>query len=280
MSFTDSQAEGVQPSEGQGADSGGNPAYAEYLDRIPNEARGVAEEAFKAWDQNVQQRFTSAAEAQKGWEPYEQAGVKQYDPEVVQQAIQLYQAAQDPQSFHQWVNGEYAQHYGIEAQQAPEQQGVSFDEFGGGFDPQALEQMLSSKLSPLEQQIQQFHEWRQQQEQQGAEQQAQQFISGQIAELKQKHADVFKDTSDFGPDKMLDRFASAYIETDPQNAIPRGFQDYLNFRNQIEKGTLEGKLNQPKPPEGGGQVNTQAPSMDRNQRMAEAMRMLRESTTS
>ena len=55
------QSGSVQP-EGQGEGASSNPIYAEYLDRITDpEARGIAEEGFKAFDASASKKFNEAA---------------------------------------------------------------------------------------------------------------------------------------------------------------------------------------------------------------------------
>ena len=40
----------------------GQSPYHDYLERIPEDARGVAEEAFRAWDANTTRQFQEAAQ--------------------------------------------------------------------------------------------------------------------------------------------------------------------------------------------------------------------------
>lgn len=255
MSFTDPNADPVQP-EGQGGEGqGGNPAYADYLNRIPEEARGAAEEAFKAWDANTTQKFQEASEFRKSWEPYEQAGVNQYDPEAVQWALQFMQASQqNPQSIQSWYEA-YAKEHGLTQAEAQQQQPEpTLDEYGS-YDAQGLKSLLEQQLNPIQQEIQAMAQYREQQEQQARDMEAKSFIDNQMSELKSKHPDDFKDNSDYGPEKMIDRFAARYIETDPMNAVPRAFADYQAFRNEIQKTSWQSAADRPAPAESGGMPN-------------------------
>lgn len=257
MSFTDpSNADPVQP-EGQGGEGTSNAPYAEYLDRIPQELRDQVEPVFRDWDGQVTRRFQESSEQRKAWEPYEQVGVNQHDPQAVQWALQFMEASQqNPQAIQQWYEA-YAKENGLQAAQpeTPQQpQDLTLDEYGG-YDANALKTLLEQQLSPIQQEIQAMAQYREQQEQAARDQEAQQFVSNQLDELKAKHPDDFKDSSEWGPEKMIDRFAARYIETDPYNAVPRAFADYQAFRNEIQKSSWQNAADRPAPAEGGGMPN-------------------------
>lgn len=257
MSYTD-PTDAVQPDEGQGDGGTGNPAYAEYLSRIPEEARGVAEEAFRDWDARTTQRFQEASEFRKSWEPYQETGVNRYDPEAVQWALSLMDVAQsDPEGFKRWYEEEYATEHGLQTappqQQTPEYQ--TLDEFGGYQDTQAFKSELQSALAPIQNQLEGLTRFREQAEQQQAQAEAERYLQGQLSELKDKHPDAFKDTGPYGAEQMVGRLQSQYIETDPLNAVPRAFADYQAIVGQIEKNALQPKLGSAPPALGGGAIN-------------------------
>jgi hypothetical protein len=254
VSFTDPSA-GVEP-EGQGDEGAGNPAYAEYLTRIPEEARGAAEEAFRDWDARTTQRFQEAAELRKTWEPYQEAGVNRYDPAAVQWALSFMEASQaNPQAVKDWYET-YAKENGLQsaAPPAPTAEYPVPDEFGG-YQDQGLETALKSALEPIQTQLEGLTRFREQAEAQQAEADAKQFIDGQLAELRDKHPDSFKDTGPYGAEQMVNRLLPHYIDTDPLNAVPRAFADYQAIVGQIEKNALQPKVDAAPPPVGGGAIN-------------------------
>lgn len=280
MSFNDSQADDVQPQEGQGEDGGGgNPAWASYLDRIPEEARGPAQEAFQEWDSNYQRTTQEAADYRRQWEPYEQAGVRNMDPEQVQYALQLAEAAQNPQAFHAWVNSEYAQHHGIQPpQQAQPQQDVPFvDEFGAQqFDPKQIEAMLDQRLAPVVQALQGVDQWRSQYDQKAQEAQIQSWIDNAHEALASKAGDRYdRERAEFEASKYIDQLGANVTAQDVQSAFERGWGDWQKVVSSIEKQVLQSKADQPKPPEGGGVAATTDQPMDAKARMAAAMEMIR-----
>lgn len=232
--------EGVQP-EGQGAATGDAP-YQEYLDRIPEQVRGEVEPVFKDWDSNVTKRFQEQAQYRSQWEPYEQAGISQYNPQELQQLVEFANAIQDPEWFRTWL-----QEQAVETGAFPQ---------GPGEEPvvdPALEQLLQQHLTPLQHQLQEQQSWQQQQEERLALEAAAQHIEQQFAGLREKHGDF-----DQGKVEM---FASKYLHDDPHNAIDRGFADYQAFIGQIERGLLTTKLGHPASPEmgGGPAANTPGP---------------------
>lgn len=253
MSFADQDAN-VQP-EGQGGGGGGAP-YQEFLDRIQDEeARGIAEEGFKSFDANVARKFSEHASYRKQWEPYDQMGLREQDPQIVAWAMQLAQAAQaDPQAFHQWVNGEYAQQYGLGQQQQA-------DEYGGFEDPnQQILQRLEQMEGQLQGYIQGVDGRFEQQAQQVAQQEALRGIEAQIAEIEQK---AQKDGVEFNRD-ALEMVLPHFTETaqsleELESAVPRAWDALQGLLNKREQQAFSGKLNAGRAPEGTGMPDVTPP---------------------
>jgi hypothetical protein len=252
VSLTDPPVDDTQP-EGQGdVGESGNPVYAEYLDRIPEDAREVAEEAFRDWDTRTQQRFQEAADFRKQWEPLAQTGISDLSAEEVAWLVQFRGALEDPQVMQQWWNG-YAEQNGLAA--APPEQQQTLDEYGGYQDQAAIEALVEQRLGPVVQALEQFNERFVQQDQQAAEAQAMQYIEGQLAELEQKHG------ADFNRE-MVELFTTRHIDADPMNAVPKAWADWQKVRNGIEKAAMQPKLEAPPPAEGGGVPDTMPPKLD------------------
>jgi hypothetical protein len=117
-SFSQQQAPPtVQPT------SNSNPAYAEYLNKIPEGFRGVVEPIFKEWDQGVARRFE---QVHSRYEPYKPFVESQTDPSQMREALSLYQLmAQDPQRIYDALG----QHLGV-----GQGQGQALDEPEEEFD--------------------------------------------------------------------------------------------------------------------------------------------------
>ena len=255
MSYTDPSADVVQP-EGQG-DEGevGSPPYADYLTRIPEEARGAAEEAFKDWDARTTQRFQEAADLRKTWEPYQEAGVNRYDPQAVQWALNFMEASQaNPGAVKEWYE-QYATENGLQSAEPPPDPTAEYQPYDEYGNQQGFEQALQSALGPIQSQLEGLTQFQQQAEQQAAEAEAMQYVDGQLSELRDRHPDAFKDTGPYGAEQMVTRLLPHYIDTDPLNAVPRAFDDYRAIVGQIEKNALQPKVDAAPPALGGGAIN-------------------------
>lgn len=248
MSVTDPTADPAQP-EGQGGEASGGSPWESYLDRFPEEVRDTAADAFREMEGNATKRFQEHSEYRKSWEPYEQLGVNQQDPQALQWALQLAELAQgDPQGFKQWYEG-YAQQNGLQAN-AVEDQPAGVDEFNYQDPQQQLESLLEQRLSPFQQQLEQISSRFEQQEEQARQQEASQFIEGQLAELAKTHGDEFDR-------EAVELFLPHFVEQartaeDLKRAVPQAFEMFQTQRNKWQKAAFQSKVDAPAPAEGGG----------------------------
>lgn len=244
----DQYDDGVQPNQGQGA-AGGDSPYGEYLNRIPEDARSEAEAAFKQWDADTTKKFQDAAEYKRSWEPFEQMGVQKRDPNEVEWAMQFVDALQNPTTIKEWYDT-YAQQHGLAAQndQADDQEYL---------DPSmqsALEKMLQSHVGPVASQLAEITQWREAQEQQAREAEAMSNLRSQLDELKSQHGADFNEP-------MVEKLLPQYIESDPQHAVQRAWEDWQAIRNQIEQQAISGKANQPAGAVSGGTADGSPPDI-------------------
>jgi len=101
---------GQQESQGQG----GNPAWQEFLDVVPQELHHQVTPLLEKWDKGVQDRFQKVHSTYEPWKPLVDAGV---DPEHASFGVQFLDYLQEnPQDAYNMI-GEY---YGISAKQAQE----------------------------------------------------------------------------------------------------------------------------------------------------------------
>ena len=237
--MSDDTVDPVQP-EGQGGETTDAP-YAEYLSRIPEDARQHVEPVFKEWDSNVTRRFQEASEYRKAWEPFEQTGINQLPPQEVQELMQFRQmVAENPQAVQQWFNN-YAQQAGLTPAEQKELEQEAFVDP----DVQALvEQQLQQRLSPYEQKFQQFEQFMSRQQEQASLQHGQAEVDRQLSELKAKHPDA--NVEEFEP------YVGKYVDSDPTHAIERGYSDYMALVAKIEKQMVKSKSEQPDAAESGG----------------------------
>jgi len=229
----------VQPPEGQG-----ETPYAQYLERITDdEARLVAEEAFREWDAGTTKRFQESSEYRKQWEPYEQLGVNKQDPGTVEWALQFAQVAQDnPAAIQEWFQ-EYAQQHNL----TPAEKAAAEQDWVDPSVQQLVEQQLQAALNPYASQLAELAQWRDSQEQSRAQQEAAAQIESQLESIKSQHPDDFNR-------EMIDKFIPAHMD-DPQNAVNLAFKDWQMVRAQIERETLQGKADMPPGAVSGGSGN-------------------------
>lgn len=248
MFETDSTADNVQPDEGQGSEgtSGGSP-YADYLSRIPEEYRGEVEPVFQDWDRNVTRRFQEASEYRKQWEPYE--SLREQDPQYWQEARAFAEAARnDPAALREWLDQNHGR------PEAPQPAQPEADPYAP-YDPNAeLKQLLESQLSPLQEQLQGLTQWQQQQIEQAQLREAQRSADSAIDDLMQKHQDAIPEPLRENFKEIISRFSLPFAEEggSAAQAVERGWQEYQQMVNQIEKATLQAKVDAPAPAEGGG----------------------------
>lgn len=259
MSFTDPSAEPAQPEEGQGEEASGGSPWESYLDRIPEDARDVASEAFRDMEANATKKFQEHSEFRKQWEPLAQTGVNDLSPEEVSWLVQFRGALEDPQIMQQWWEG-YARENGLTVAEA-QAQAEATDDFGFQDPQQQLEKLLEERLGPLSKQLESFSSRFEQQDQQTALAEAGRTIDRQVAALEKEHNNGTK--FDDETRELVDVFASRYIESDPMNAINRGWTDLQKLRNDVEKQALQGKVNQPAPAESGGIPDVNPPEHKR-----------------
>jgi len=250
VSITDPQADDAQPQEGQGSEASGGSPWESLLSRFPDDVRDQAAEAFREQEANANKRFEEHASFRKQWEPLANTGVDQLSAEEVAWLVQFRGALEDPQTMQQWWDG-YAQQNGLNQPQEPEAQPL--DDFGFQ-DPAQLQQLIDQATGPLKQQLEQMQARAEEQDRQQAESQAHQYIDGQLKELESKHGKEFNR-------EMAELFASKYIDSDPLNAVPRGWADFEQARNAIEKQALQPKVDAPAPAEGGGVPDTSPDKM-------------------
>lgn len=153
------QADDVQPDQGQGVDASqsqvqpdgqGQGAFSTGLydlSTVPDEYRSHVEQIAKDIDRNAQAKFREAADYRKQWQPYEELGLVDQDPEQIRQLIELSQLLGDESTAQDAVLA-LAQRVGLEVE------GYD-DEPEGEPDPNAELRAMVESLSQAESQRQQ-----------------------------------------------------------------------------------------------------------------------------
>lgn len=131
---TEGQAsEGTQSFESNGVEqSGGNPAWADILNTLPDAYHDVVRPKLEDWDRGVQDRFTKQAET---YNPYKSIIEQKIAPDELMAAYQFsQQVEQDPVAMYERL-GAYLQQQGYTPQQAAQAvQDAAEDNGDAGFE--------------------------------------------------------------------------------------------------------------------------------------------------
>jgi hypothetical protein len=226
----------VQPDSGQGAAEAGSGLY--DLSSVPEHLRPTVEPILKGFDANVTRKFQEHSEFRKGYEPYEQLGIRDVDPDELRDLLEFRQIAQDPDKFRAWYQ-EIGPHVlgedGDDDLDGAEDLGQGD---GGGQSPD----VSSLVEKAVQQALQPFMAERQQAEHEKAVQQELQAISAEMDALEQQHGKFNRD--------RVSQLALSYGD-DPKS-IEKAFADYQDLINEAKRGFVEGRLEQPVTPNQGG----------------------------
>jgi hypothetical protein len=208
------------------------------LNSVDPEYREQFAPHLKAVQSKVEKQFRDHAELRKGWEPYEELGLRDMDPTAVKQLIDFASMANDPEQFDSWLKT------------AAEERGL-FNGNGAGDDDLSVEEL--EELSPekikeiVAEQIKPLQDSQQQQVQAQAVAEAEQGIEDALGQIRKDNPDLPENAED-----AIVKLAYAYAEEDGVDPIAKGFEDYQNLIGQGEKGLFEQKTQQPPPAEGAG----------------------------
>jgi hypothetical protein len=247
------QGEAQDAPEPQGQQPGESGLYPD-LSAVPEDTRGIVTDLLKQMEGNVTRKFQEAAEFRKQWEPFQELGVHEVDPDDLRELLAFRDIANDPDQFKSWyeaVGKEMG--LGSPAEVPPAEQPTL-----NGLE-ETLGKLLDQRLGPIENAYKA-------QEEQSRLQAAETFVQTKLGELETEHGEFDKDA--------VCQLALAY---DGQDAIDRGFADYQRLVGQVEKSVFEKKLNQPDAPNSGGRPATQvAPITDFAEAKKAAMAMVQQ----
>lgn len=228
----------VQPAEGQGADGTDSGLY--DLDSVDPEIRDQLTPHLKAIEGNVTKKFQEAAEERKQWQPYEELGLKDMNPEAVKQLLDFAQLAQNPEQFAQWwkTAGEEMDLFEKDELDLEDLEDLDKEKI-----QELVEKQVSEKLNPIQEKIQT-------QEQERLAQKAEAEIASKLEGIRKDNPDLPE-----GAEDMIVRLAYSYADEEA-DAVAKGFEDYQSLIGQGEKSLFEKKAQQPTPAEGPGAAST------------------------
>jgi hypothetical protein len=145
----------VQPGTGQGTEDTGSP-YDSYLQSVPDEARGAAEQWFRDTSKGLDAKLQEAAELRQQWEPYKdvQGTLTSYDPEQLSQLLAWHQqVTSSDEAFQGWIK-QAAEEAGLTL---AEQQQLANAEEQGELTREEVQQLIQQtaeqRFAPIQEQL-------------------------------------------------------------------------------------------------------------------------------
>lgn len=227
--------ETAAPTEGAEAQESANGLY--DLNDVPEDVRDHVVPHLKAMEGGITKKFQEAAEYRKGWEPYEEMGLQDMQPEEIKQLLDFAQMANDPESFDQWLKAAAEERGLFNGNGAEDDLGL---EEPDELSPEKIKELVAEQTKPIQDTLQQ-------QQQAKAVAEAEQGIEDSLGQIRKDNPDLPENAED-----AIVQLAYAYAEEDGVDPIAKGFEDYQNLIGQGEKGLFKQKTQQPAPAEGAG----------------------------
>lgn len=155
----------------------------EFLKSVPENQRALVAPHIKGWDAQVTKKFQ---EIHSQYAPYKELGV---ELDVLQQAVQIYQALQDPSSTR-LIYDALKQEFDGQQQPQPDQFGNQQQQIPNGQQNQdafELPPVLDERLTRTETLLEQLAQYIVSQHEAGQEQQENKLLDDTLAGLEQKH---------------------------------------------------------------------------------------------
>lgn len=241
---------------GDGGDQGaeGTDSGLYDLDSVDPEIRDQLQPHLKAIEANATKKFQEAAEYRKGWQPYEELGLRDMDPQGLKQLLEFAQLTQDPDQFDQWLKVA-AEERGLLNGESDDLDLEDPDELSSEKVQELIEKQVAEKLSPIEQSLTQ-------QQEAAKVEQANSEISDALEAIKADNSSLFEGKKPEEQEEVTNAIVRlAYTHSDDsslsvEEMIQKGFEEYKGFIGQGEKALFDDKSKQPSTPEGPGAAHT------------------------
>lgn len=232
----------VQPTEGQGGEATDSGSDLYDLNSVDPEVRELLAPHLKAVEGNVTKKFQGYSEKLKAWEPYQELGLQDINPEEVKQLLDFAQLANDDGQFNQWLKSAAEERGLFNDETAEDDLGVEDLE---GLSPEKVQEIVAEQMAPMQERFQA-------QEQEQLVQEAGKQIESSLEAIRKDNPDLPE-----GAEDAIVKLAYSYADENG-DPIAKGFEDYQNLVGQGEKGLFDKKSQQPQSPEGPGAAATGA----------------------
>lgn len=231
--------EAAAAAEGAEAPESANGLY--DLNDVPEDVRDHVVPHLKAMEGGITKKFQEAADYRKSWEPYEELGLRDMQPDQVKQLLDFASMANDPTQFDDWLKTAAEARGLLNGNGSADDLGLEdLDEMSA----EKIEELVAKQTQPIKEALE--------------NQSREQAVAGAEEEVQTSLQGIRKDNPDL-PETAEDAIEQlAYRYTDDESnlsaseIIAKGFEDYKNLIGQGEKGLFEQKTKQPAPAEGAG----------------------------
>jgi hypothetical protein len=232
----------VQP-EGQGPESTDSSGLEDFYDlsSVPEDQRQYIEPILKEAQTNFNKKVE---QVNSQWKPYQDLGVNEIDPDLMEQLVSIAQIADDDEQLKEWWNG-LGQERGWANQEVPNEVDEGDFEDDDEITPEDLEQFQQAIQDAIDQRTAPLFEREAQREQEQLVAEADKTIGKQLDALKEQYGEF--------NEKAVCKLALGY---DSEDAIQKGFEEYKNLIQSAENGVFEREA--PATPEGPGSADTSA----------------------
>lgn len=238
---------------GNEEDTGLDPGLFPGLEEVPQEYRQYLDPIISEINKNAGNKINEYSEKVKAWEPYEELGVNQLEPETVGQLMGILEmmgkAEEDPSELEGWYK-ELGDHFGFnqngESEGEEEYDGSEGnEEFSKSDLQQLIAQTVQENIAPFQQAQESFIE------KEGLEQ-AEQLLESELGSIAQE----------FGvkelPSEVEEAICTFALKHEGEGAALKGAKEYKEMIEAAEGKIFDAAENAPKVPEGPGTPNTNA----------------------
>lgn len=220
------------------------------LEQVPQEYRQYIDPILSEINKNAGNKINEYSEKIKAWEPYEELGVNQLEPETVGQLMGILEmmgkAEEDPSELEGWYN-ELGEHFGFNGNGEEEYTGEEEnEEFSANDLRDLIAQTVQEQITPFQQTQEQLVE------REGLEQ-AEQTLNGELEQV----------AKEFGVEKLPSEVEEAICtfalkHSEKTGAVVQGAKEYQQMIEAAEGKIFDAATKQPEVPEGPGAPNTNA----------------------
>ena len=196
----------------QGESTGGNPAWQDILNVLPDSLHSTVRPALEKWDQGVQQRFQTVHSQYEPFKPFLESGI---DPQNINYALAILDKIEnDPRSIYDAL----AEHNGWAEQQGQPESEIDSNEY----DPENIPD--DPRLLRAEQLAEAVAEYTMQQHQEQLAAQEDAALDAHISDLKAQH-EIAED------DQVADRFVLGLMLAGA--SAEDAFNEYVNMQSTV-----------------------------------------------